>query len=60
MAAQLDPHLVEILACPTDHHAPLRLADDVLVCTECGLGFPVVDGVPVLLIDEAIPPATGS
>lgn len=60
MAVDLDPHLMDILACPTDHHAPLRPGDGVLVCTECGLGFPVVDGVPVLLIDEAIPPAAGS
>jgi uncharacterized protein YbaR (Trm112 family) len=33
----------------------------VLTCTECGRGFPVVDGIPVLLLDEAIPPpAAGS
>ena len=63
MAVSLDPRLMEILACPSDDHAPLRAgtpddADaDVLTCTSCGRGFPVVDGVPVLLLDEAILPA---
>ena len=28
----------------------------MLTCTACGRGFPVVDGIPVLLLDEAIPP----
>lgn len=63
VAVELDPRLMEILACPSDDHAPLRAgtADDpeadVLTCTSCGRGFPVVDGVPVLLLDEATPPA---
>lgn len=62
MAVALDPQLMEILACPTDDHAPLRAgtaADpeaDVLTCTECGRRYPVVDGIPVLLIEEALPP----
>ena len=53
---QLDPALLEILACPVDH-APLR-ADDAageLVCTGCGLAYPVRDDIPVLLVDEARP-----
>ena len=63
MAVQLDPQLMDILACPSDDHAPLRAGTptdaqaDVLTCTSCGRGFPVVDGVPVLLLDEAIAPA---
>jgi uncharacterized protein YbaR (Trm112 family) len=58
----LDPRLMEILACPSDDHAPLRAGTsmdpdaDVLTCTSCGRGFPVVDGIPVLLLDEASPP----
>ena len=60
MAVQLDDQLMEILACPADH-APLRVGSaadptaDVLTCTSCGLRYPVVDGIPVLLADEALP-----
>jgi uncharacterized protein YbaR (Trm112 family) len=63
MAVNLDPQLLEILACPSDDHAPLRTgtpADpeaDALTCTSCGRQFPVNDGIPVLLLDEASPPA---
>ncbi|HEY4420533.1 MAG TPA: Trm112 family protein [Pseudonocardia sp.] len=63
MAVELDPQLMDILACPSDDHAPLRAGTpsdpsaDVLTCTSCGRGFPVVDGVPVLLLDEATLPA---
>lgn len=62
MTVVLDPQLLDMLACPTDDHAPLRpgTADDpdadVLTCTVCGRGYPVIDGVPVLLIDEATMP----
>ena len=51
----LDPQLLEILACPDTHHAPLRYdeAAQTLTCTECGRIFEVRDGLPVLLLDEA-------
>ncbi|MET0191667.1 hypothetical protein EV383_5131 [Pseudonocardia sediminis] len=61
MAVQLDPQLLEILACPCDEHAPLRVGSpddpsaDVLTCSSCGRRFPVVDGIPVLLLEEALP-----
>lgn len=66
MAVQLDPQLLEILACPCDEHAPLEVGspDDrsaqVLTCTACGRRFPVVDGIPVLLLDEALPGSPAS
>jgi uncharacterized protein YbaR (Trm112 family) len=56
VAVQLDPQLLEILACPSEDHAPLTPVDDLLVCTACGRRYPVVDGIPVLLLDEALPP----
>jgi len=62
MAVNLDPQLLEILACPSDDHAPLQVgtpADpdaDALTCTSCGRQFPVNDGIPVLLLDEAVLP----
>jgi uncharacterized protein len=62
MAVNLDPQLLEILACPSDDHAPLRVGTpddpdaDALTCTSCGRQFPVNDGIPVLLLDEATDP----
>lgn len=50
--------LLRLLACPSDDHAPLREQDATLVCTSCGRVFPIVDGIPVLLLDEAIKPAS--
>lgn len=53
----LDPHLLELVACPACH-ASLRPDDDAeeLVCTGCGLAYPVRDDIPVLLVDEARKP----
>jgi uncharacterized protein len=51
---KLDPMLLEILACPACH-GQLRVDDAAaeLVCTQCGLAYPVRDDIPVLLVDEA-------
>jgi uncharacterized protein len=51
----LDPLLLSILACPDVHHTPLTVdeAASELVCPACDRGFPVKDGIPVLLLDEA-------
>ena len=55
----LDPQLLEILACPDTHHAPLDFDAEAqtLTCTECRRVFPIRDGIPVLLLDEATGPA---
>jgi uncharacterized protein len=55
----LDPLLLEILACPCEHHAPVQPAQDALVCTRCRTSFPVRDGIPVMLLDEATPGPQG-
>ena len=54
----LDSQLLSLLACPDTHHAPLDYDDvaQTLTCTECGRVFPIRDGIPVLLLDEATPP----
>jgi hypothetical protein len=51
----IDPALLAILACPDAHHSPLTVdvATSELVCGTCSRGFPVRDGIPVLLLDEA-------
>jgi uncharacterized protein YbaR (Trm112 family) len=46
--------LLEILACPVDH-APVRDTGSHLVCSSCGRRYPVRDGIPVMLVDEAEP-----
>jgi len=57
--------LLAILACPSPDHAPLRLEPnpgtgaDELVCNHCASRFPIRDGIPVLLADEAVPGPNG-
>lgn len=48
--------LLEILACPVDH-AAVREDGDHLVCGACGRRYPVRDGIPVMLVEEAETPA---
>jgi hypothetical protein len=50
----LDQRLLEILRCP-DCRAEVDYKDrrKVIVCTGCGLQYPVVDGIPVMLVEEA-------
>jgi uncharacterized protein YbaR (Trm112 family) len=52
----VDRELLEILACPVDK-SPVREEGDRLVCTKCGRRYPVRDGIPVMLVDEAEQPA---
>lgn len=70
MAVALEPTLLEILACPAPDHGALRAEvagaarEEYLTCTSCGRGYPVRDGIPVLLLEEAVggpddPGATG-
>ena len=56
----LDPVLLEVLACPgrAPRAAAPRRARTIpdaaaLTCTECGRVFPIRDGIPVLLLDDA-------
>jgi len=54
----INPQLLEILACPLDSdRPPLELRGDLLVCTQCGCGFRIIDGIPDLLPEHAIPRA---
>lgn len=47
--------LLEVLACPVDK-APVVLAADEqsLICQACNRAYPIRDGIPVMLVDEAI------
>ncbi len=50
----LSQELLAILACPKCKGELRLLADDAgLVCEVCRLRYPIRDGIPVMLVDEA-------
>ncbi len=50
----LPKNLLEKLACPQCKGSLVyREGENRLECAACKLSYPVVDGVPVLLVDEA-------
>jgi uncharacterized protein YbaR (Trm112 family) len=51
-----DKDLLDILACPACR-ADVRLEADRIVCSACGRRYPVRDGIPIMLVDEAETPA---
>lgn len=55
LGGDVDPELLAILACPLDKHAVTR-EGNYLVCGECQRHYPIRDGIPVMLIDEALTP----
>jgi len=58
---RIDDDLLAILACPACR-SPLRVSGSVdgpapeLLCTGCLRAYPVRDGIPVLLVDQAREP----
>ncbi len=48
----IDKELLDILACPACK-ADVELRQDKIVCLKCGRKYPIRDGIPVMLIDEA-------
>ena len=48
----IDEELLSILACPACR-GDVELKDEKVVCRECGRKYPVRNGVPVLLVEEA-------
>ena len=54
--------LLDILRCPLNPSETRVLLDkDFLVCERCRLKFPIKDGFPVLIVEEAqLPPACNS
>ena len=51
----IDPQLLEILACPACK-TEVKLEGDWLVCVACKRRYPIRDGIPVMLIEEAEQP----
>ena len=57
----VDPELLEMLACPACR-GEIRLLEQEkgLECGRCGRVYPVRDGIPIMLVDEAAPPTRQS
>ena len=54
--ATVDPKLLEILVCPlTKTTLHYDAAAQELISRQAGLAFPIRDGIPILLVDEARP-----
>jgi uncharacterized protein len=53
-ASDVDPKLLEILVCPLTK-GPLRYdrAAQELISDQAGLAYPIRDGIPIMLVDEA-------
>lgn len=52
----LNKELLDILVCPKCKGAiTLTTEEDGLLCAPCGLAYPVLDEIPVMLVEEAIP-----
>lgn len=53
---KVDPKLLEILVCPLTK-GPLRYDAEAqeLISDQAGLAYPIRDGIPIMLADEARP-----
>lgn len=51
---RLDPRLLEMLVCPLTRN-PLRYDAEraELISDKAGLAFPIRNGIPIMLVDEA-------
>ena len=51
---EIDPRLLEILVCPLTK-GPLRYDREAeeLISEEAGLAYPIRDGIPIMLAEEA-------
>ncbi len=50
----VDPKLLEILVCPlTKAPLPYDRAAQELISLEASLAYPIRDGIPIMLVDEA-------
>ena len=48
----IDKELLAILACPACQ-GDVVLKDNRIVCVKCGKKYPIKNGIPVMLVDEA-------
>ena len=48
----IDKELLDILACPACH-GDVTFKDEKIVCLRCGRKYPIKDGIPIMLVEEA-------
>ncbi len=48
----VEKSLLEIMACP-DCKGGVIEKDNKIVCQKCGKKYPIKDGIPVMLVEEA-------
>ena len=48
----MDEELLKILACPACK-TDVELKENKIVCTKCARKYPIRDGIPIMLIEEA-------
>jgi len=53
----INKELLDIMACPECKH-PVKEENNTIRCTNtaCGLIYPIKDGIPVMLVDQASRP----
>ena len=58
----VDPRLLEVLICPACRGPVRTRVEPGIECVDCGRIYPIRDGIPVMLVDEAAGPTrdTGS
>lgn len=56
---ELDQELIDILACPKCKGSLEHRVGESFVCEACKLEYPIVDGIPNFLIEEARPLGEG-
>jgi uncharacterized protein len=56
---ELDEEFLSLLACPVCKTS-IRREGERLVCDTCGRRYPIRDGIPVMLVEEAEMPEAGS
>ena len=48
----IDNDLLQMLVCPLSK-ASLELVGEELICEKSQLAYPIIDGIPILLVEEA-------
>ena len=50
--SSIDPKLIEILVCPVSKNSLVQIGDEHF-CYESKLAYPIRDGIPIMLPEEA-------